>query len=130
MQKAFVPYREDPRFWHALTRDTFRIPPQPLLQGGRWQWLYKKLLTQTRLYTWGHDDGGNLGHTEHPEWHIQSRTGTPEDLMRRRRGRGGFRHASWPRLAIVEEEVGIVADVQCGYVRVDAILVSLLYITR
>ena len=67
---------------------------------------------------------------EHPEWHIQSRTRIPGDFLHGRRGRADFRHANWPRLAFVDEEVGIVADVQCGYVRVDAILVSLLYITR
>ena len=67
---------------------------------------------------------------EHPEFHVQSRTRIPGDIMHRRRARGDFRHASWPRPALVDEEVGIVADVQCGYVKVDGILVSLLYIPR
>ena len=50
--------------------------------------------------------------------------------MHRRRAPGYFRHASWPSPANVDEEVGIVADVQCGYVKVDGILASLLYIAR
>ena len=120
-QKALFPYRDDPRFWHALTRNTFRIPPQPLLQGGRWPWLYRKLLTQSRLYTWGNNDGGNLGHAAPPAFDDDSGSDnahgtehTPIEMIIRRRIRQSFVHHGWPRPAVVDEEVGIVADVQCG----------------
>ncbi len=117
LQKLLHAYHEDSTFWHALTRKTFRIPPQPLLQGARWQWLYKKLLTQTRLYTWGDNKSGNLGHGE-----SLAVTATRE-IQRFRYGRGNSsvqralpRESGYPRPAVIDEElgVGIVADVQCG----------------
>ncbi len=120
-QKAFVPYREDPTFWRALTRTTFRIPDQPLLQEKRWHWLYKKLLTQTRIYTWGSNGSGNLGH-EGPEREPSGQTGelhpnAPASLMARRtlpRRRRFTRDSGWPKKAAIDDRVGIVADVQCG----------------
>lgn len=110
-------YREDPTFWHTLTRKTFRIPPQPLLQGARWQWLYKKLLTQTRLYTWGDNKSGNLGHGD------SLAVAATREIHGHRAGRGysSIRRgrptqSGYPRPAVIPDDlgVGIVADVQCG----------------
>lgn len=118
--KAFFPYREDPTFWHTLTRKTFRIPDQPLLQEARWQWLYKKLLTQTKLYTWGSNANGNLGHVEvEPADNAESLHARPHVAFRRSlrpqgRRRRLRRDSGWPREALIDERVGIVADVQCG----------------
>ena len=99
-------YHNDPTFWRNLTRKTFRLPDQPLLQEARWQWLYKKLLTQTRLYTWGNNRNGNLGHD------VEVRGGGRPP--RRRVILSG--HSSWPKPAKIDDDVGvgIVADVQCG----------------
>ena len=49
--KSFLSFRQEPTFWRGLTTETFRIPPQPLLQadGARWQWLYRTLLTQSHV---------------------------------------------------------------------------------
>lgn len=99
--KLLYDYRQDPIFWRVLTRKTFRIPPQPLLQadGARWQWLYKHLLTQTQLFTWGNNVRGNLGRRISPSSQLP-RGPTIENL--------------WPGRATIEDDVGIVADVQCG----------------
>ncbi|KAL9137327.1 MAG: hypothetical protein Q9175_001454 [Cornicularia normoerica] len=113
-QKTLHTYHQDPSFWHALTRTTFRIPDQPLLQGARWQWLYKKLLTQTRLYTWGDNKRGNLGH-ENPG--PQTQRLSPHAAVHGRAWRTEAGSAGWPKQPAVSDDVGIVADVQCGYVR-------------
>ncbi|KAL9125556.1 MAG: hypothetical protein Q9217_005255 [Psora testacea] len=100
--RSFFSYRQDPTYWHALTRQTFRIPDQPLLQGHRWQWLYKKLLTQTRLYTWGDNKSGNLGHSS------EFRGNGHQQLQR------APRYSGWPRQPAMDIDVGIISDVQCG----------------
>ena len=93
-------HRDDTTFWHALTRKTFRIPPQPLLKQARWQSLYKKLLRQTRLYTWGNNECENLGRNG----------GFPRDP-------NGQISSGWPgQVQIDDPNMGIIADVQCGYV--------------
>ncbi|KAF6222347.1 hypothetical protein HO133_001433 [Letharia lupina] len=109
--KALHTYHQDPTFWHALTRATFRIPDQPLLQGARWQWLYKKLLTQTRLYTWGDNKSGNLGHDNTGP---QSQRLSPRAAVHGRAWRTEAGSAGWPKQPVISEDVGIVADVQCG----------------
>ncbi|KAL9000280.1 MAG: hypothetical protein Q9169_000997 [Polycauliona sp. 2 TL-2023] len=103
--KTLSTYRQDPNYWRILTRTTFRIPPQPLLQadGARWQWLYRRLRTQTQLYTWGSNGCGNLGHAFHPR--------------DRRTGGTYAQNVGWPKKVCLEEmpeSIGIVADVQCG----------------
>jgi len=87
--KKFLSFRHEPTFWRLLTTRTFRVPSQPLLHsdGARWQWLYKSLLTQTHLYTWGNNERGNLGYG------TCSASGYPHQFTHR---------------------VGVVADVQCG----------------
>jgi len=105
-QKSLASYRLDPTFWRTLTESTFRIPSQPLLQGGgaRWQWLYKRLLTQTQLYTWGNNDRGSLGLFRHQS----AASGNPGPTNK-------LRHAPFPhRVDLSTASVGIVADVQCG----------------
>ncbi|KAL8712113.1 MAG: hypothetical protein Q9220_003547 [cf. Caloplaca sp. 1 TL-2023] len=93
----------------AVTRTTFRIPSQPLLQadGARWQWLYHRLRTQTRLYTWGSNGCGNCGHGF-------NLSGEQADI-----GWADIntRNIGWPKRVPLEEaleKIGIVADVQCG----------------
>jgi len=105
-QKALASYRLDPTFWRTLTEDTFRIPSQPLLQGGgaRWQWLYKRLLTQTQLYTWGNNDRGSLGL-------LPAQPNVSGNFRRSY----NIRKAPFPqRVDLSTAGVGIVADVQCG----------------
>ncbi|KAK0768689.1 hypothetical protein LTR59_017504, partial [Friedmanniomyces endolithicus] len=58
-------FLNDAAFWSTLVRTTFRVPNQPTAQhdGKRWQKLYKRLLTQSRIYTWGDNDKACLGHS-------------------------------------------------------------------
>lgn len=89
-------YRLTPAYWRELTTSTFRVPVHPLLKadGVRWHWLYKKLRTETKAFSWGQDAYGCLGH----------------DKPQR------FRHmnVSWPTEMVLPKDVGVVADLQCG----------------
>lgn len=114
LQKSFLPLCQNPIFWRNLTRSTFRIPSQPLLQadGGRWQWLYRNLLTRTRVYTWGNNERANLGHS------CRSHIGPPYQRVDRRLWRTvENRRVGWPtEMEDVRQRIGVVADVQCGSV--------------
>ncbi|KAK5939278.1 hypothetical protein PMZ80_008582 [Knufia obscura] len=117
-------YQKDSAFWRTKTSTTFRTPISPLLKadGARWYHLYRRLKTQTRLYTWGQGLKGNLGHGMgvRPRHHLP----VPPML----RGRGGGHHglvqpprlvfqrttSTWPTEAHVPDEVGVIADLQCG----------------
>lgn len=45
--------REDPLFWSARVTRDFRVPNQPVVasDGKRWMKLYKRLQTQSRIFT-------------------------------------------------------------------------------
>ena len=105
---TFHSYRQDPTFWRDLTQRTFRIPPQPLLtdNGARWQWLYKSLLTQTHVFTWGNNDQSTLGHS-----FLVVPTATRRNMYN-----ALARRIGWPTKMEYMEEVGVVSDVQCGSV--------------
>ncbi|KAL8751960.1 MAG: hypothetical protein Q9199_006070 [Rusavskia elegans] len=109
--KTLHTYRQDPNYWRVLTRTTFRIPPQPLLQadGARWQWLYRRLRTQTQLYTWGSNGCGNLGHGFVATGPASTGDHDWADI--------NARNIGWPKKVLLDdmtEPVGVVADVQCG----------------
>ena len=109
--KTFLTFRQEPSFWRTLTTRTFRIPPQPLLQadGQRWQWLYKSLFTQTRAFTWGNNARHNLGHggfTSPGRSH----------LMNHHRAIRSRVHIGWPTEMEHTDRVGVIADIQCGFV--------------
>lgn len=111
-------YQKDPLFWRSITSSTFRTPISPLLKadGARWYFLYRRLRTQTRLYTWGPGIKGSLGHG------IQRIQGPG----RRIRVGGRFiqqpprphvferSSSTWPTEAHIPDEVGVIADLQCG----------------
>ncbi|RMD44953.1 hypothetical protein DV735_g4, partial [Chaetothyriales sp. CBS 134920] len=116
-------YRQDSYYWRSATAATFRLPISPLLaaDGPRWYWLYKKLSTQTRLYTWGQGLRGSLGQGVVLPTH--NRVPVPFRGLRGRfnptgphRPRQVFQRtsSSWPTEAHVPHEVGVVADLQCG----------------
>lgn len=102
-------FLHEPRFWATLVHSTFRVPNQPLVQndGARWHKLFRRLKTQTRMYTWGNNGNGCLGH---------SYVG-PMAAARRmpRRGRAARqRHISWPHEMEHTENLGVISDLQCG----------------
>lgn len=115
--KAFYQeYRQDPSFWRNTTSSTFRLPISPLLaaDGPRWYSLYKKLKTQTRLYTWGQGRKGNLGHgrvLRLPPRRGRGRVMPPVTVPRQIFQRV---NSSWPTETDVPDEVGVIADLQCG----------------
>ncbi|KAI9737988.1 MAG: hypothetical protein M1834_009358 [Cirrosporium novae-zelandiae] len=100
----------EPSYWRHVTRKTFRYPNQPLLNtnGERWQWLYKSLRTRSKVYTWGQNNRGELGHN-----YVDSRR--EQRIPPRRRRLGGFRHISWPTdIGFKDTDPGIIVDLQCG----------------
>ena len=122
---VYAKHRQEPFYWRTTTAATFRLPISPLLaaDGPRWYSLYKKLATQTKLYTWGQGLKGNLGHgvslpTHHrpppPFRGLQGRAipraphrPPPRQIFQRT-------SSSWPTEAHVPDEVGVIADLQCG----------------
>jgi SCF-associated factor 1 len=138
-KQVYLKYRQDPAYWRHETAFTFRLPISPLLaaDGPRWYWLYKRLKTQTRLYTWGQGVKGNLGagrarsvprrgpvagpvpsrqiplipHRPQPARlparPTAPRIGHPHQVFQRT-------SSSWPTEVHIEDEVGVIADLQCG----------------
>ena len=102
----------DHRYWSLLVRTTFRVPNQPVVQndGRRWHRLYKRLRTQSKIYTWGNNEKACLGHSYESPSALHS-VGPPGvrrvHAMRRR-------HISWPAQMLGTESLGVVSDLQCG----------------
>lgn len=96
-------WHREPEYWRTKTRETFRIPNHPLLQadGERWNWLYRKMRTDTKAFTWGQNSYHSLGQGPFQ--------GTNPQL--RRRHIAGSR---LPKPMHIPEDVGIIADLQCG----------------
>jgi len=101
---------EDPYFWSASTRATFRVPNQPVVEydGKRWRTLYKRLLTQSRVYTWGSNAKANLGHSFESVEQLQ--------LPPAMRGRRVFRTRLASSATEMQNyrELGVIADLQTG----------------
>jgi SCF-associated factor 1 len=127
----------NPTYWRVTTSTTFRIPISPLLhaEGDRWYWLYKKLRTQTKAFTWGQGTSGALGLP--PTRPSQQQAPLPRlnrtlraiparltNPFRRQPNQADGpsenvlvhdrRNQSWPSGMDVPEELGIIADLQCG----------------
>ena len=111
-------------YWRTLTSDTFRLPISPLLaaDGPRWYWLYKRLKTQTQLYTWGQGVSGNLGPGRALPIQNRGPLFLPDVVPR------GFRrpirpppaqvfqrtNSNWPTETHLPDDVGVIVDLQCG----------------
>lgn len=103
---------EQALFWSSVTRSTFRVPNQPVVEGDgkRWKALCKRMLTQSRVYTWGNNEKACLGHSQVSP--VQLNTLGPG--MRRRMVMRS-RHVSFPtELRNIGQDYGVVADMQCG----------------
>ncbi|PVH99450.1 RCC1/BLIP-II [Periconia macrospinosa] len=105
--------RLDSAYWAHQTRSTFRVPNQPVVQsdGARWQKLYRRLLTQSRVYTWGSNSNHRLGHSYDPVFAPGHHIGG----MRLAHRRGQVRSYT-PKEMDNTRELGIIADLQCGHV--------------
>ncbi|KAK4631587.1 hypothetical protein CLAFUW4_03404 [Fulvia fulva] len=98
----------DSAFWSHLVRRDFRVPNQPVVQndGHRWQKLYKRLRTQAKIFTWGNNEKGCLGHSYETPMITSPGPGA-------RRGRR--RHVNWPvEMQGITKAMGVISDVQCG----------------
>ncbi len=105
--------RLDPAYWSFATRSTFRVPNQPVVQhdGLRWQKLYRRMLTQSRVYTWGSNGQCRLGHG-YPDLTSGGPVLLPQRRgLRRLRGRVS---CSFPIEMEETRQLGIIADMQCG----------------
>ncbi|KAF2627361.1 hypothetical protein BU25DRAFT_393255 [Macroventuria anomochaeta] len=105
--------RLDPAYWSFATRSAFRVPNQPVVQhdGVRWQKLYRRMLTQTHVFTWGNNGHSRLGHG-----YGESAPGGPL-LLPRRPGRmrfGGRANCAFPTEMEDTRHLGVIADMQCG----------------
>ena len=97
----------DHTYWSRLVRNTFRVPDflAAPVDGRRWHRLCKKLLTQSRVYTWGNNERFCLGHShESPVPVMDLPAITP---MRKT-------YSSWPEQMRRVRDIGVIADVQCG----------------
>ena len=106
--------RLDPAYWSHVTRSTFRIPNQPVVQhdGVRWQKMYRRLFTQSHVFTWGQNTHNRLGHSDERVFH---RNPTAPPILRP--GLMGFNtHIAFPLEMEDTRDLGILADMQCGYV--------------
>ncbi|KAH8722415.1 regulator of chromosome condensation 1/beta-lactamase-inhibitor protein II [Phaeosphaeriaceae sp. PMI808] len=100
-----------PAYWSFATRSTFRVPNQPVVQndGVRWQKMYRRLLTQSRVFTWGHNTHSRLGHSYNDGVHDLS------VLPRVRPGRWrATTKCSFPTEMEDTRDLGVIADMQCG----------------
>lgn len=95
-------------YWRRAAR-SFRVPNQPAVEGdgNRWQKLYRRLLTQTRAYTWGSNGKGSLGHS------FELDSNNPGIGVRRPGGIKTY-NVSIPREMDDASKLGVIADLQCG----------------
>jgi SCF-associated factor 1 len=103
--------RLDSAYWSFATRSTFRVPNQPVVQydGGRWEKMYRRLLTQSRVFTWGSSGQKRLGHS----YNDPAMARFPP----RRPGRIRINaDCSVPTEMEDTRELGVIADMQCGCV--------------
>ncbi|KAF1345810.1 regulator of chromosome condensation 1/beta-lactamase-inhibitor protein II [Delphinella strobiligena] len=99
------------RYWSTATRSTFRVPNQPVVEndGVRWQKMYKRLLTQSKVYSWGNNEMGCLGHSVLTNEQLNA---VPPASRRRLAMRS--RHVSWPTEMLNTDSISVIADMQCG----------------
>lgn len=128
----------NPTYWRVTTSKTFRVPISPLLhaEGDRWYWLYKKLRTQTKAFSWGQGSHGALGLPLVPRSQRPTqlplpnprlnrpliRLANPLNRQQQNEASGPVeempfydrRSHSWPSKMDAQAEVGVIADLQCG----------------
>lgn len=106
-------FLQDSAYWSSLVRNTFRVPNQPVVQqdGQRWAKLFKRLHTQSRIYTWGNNDKSCLGHSNELR-ESGNRVGVNPGARRVNALRR--KHISWPEEMQRTQGLGVISDLQCG----------------
>lgn len=89
--------RDHSAYWGYATRSKFRVRNRLAVQqdGFHWRRLYRRLLTQSRVFTWGQNTWGCLGQDAHetrvaPPRHPQPQFRLGPGDRRRGFGRGGL----------------------------------------
>ncbi|KAF1938509.1 RCC1/BLIP-II [Clathrospora elynae] len=109
--------RLDPAYWSFATRSTFRIPNQPVVQhdGVRWQKMFRRLLTQSHVFTWGSNTHNRLGHSYEERAQPRQHSAMSRTLLRARPARRAFNaNCSFPTEMEDTRSLGVIADMQCG----------------
>ncbi|KEQ73858.1 RCC1/BLIP-II protein [Aureobasidium namibiae CBS 147.97] len=103
-------------YWSSAARQTFRVPNQPVVEndGLRWQKMYRRLLTESRCFTWGNNDRMCLGHGHEQHMGSPFGRGGIGPAGRRRPILRARQHVSWPTEMENMKQLGIIADMQCG----------------
>ncbi|OCK80721.1 hypothetical protein K432DRAFT_381939 [Lepidopterella palustris CBS 459.81] len=103
--------RLDSTYWSHATRTTFRVPNQPVVQsdGQRWYKMYRRLFTQSKVFTWGSNTHQCLGHSSIPVAPTSNRRG----ILRPRFTHAGT-NAPYPKEMKDTADLGIISDMQCG----------------
>lgn len=113
-------------YWKNAAQNAFRLRNYPVTasNGHRWMQLYRRMRTQTKVYTWGNNDLGCLGvgmnampsgpRSSSVPRQIRQSAGRPRRLVRNTLVDGRVpRSLSWPQETSMGD-IGIVADLQCG----------------
>ena len=119
--------RLDSLYWRHVTYNTFRLPNRPVVEndGLRWMRLYRRMRTQTRAFTWGSNNRECLGRTrmEPPAEDFSSPPLVgflprlhPIRFAQVPRFHSDKLNPSVPKDMLNIKELGIIADLQCGYV--------------
>ena len=105
--------RLDPAYWRHATQAAFRVRNQPVIEhdGVRWQKLYRRMLTQSRVFTWGSNSDHRLGHS-YPQLQPARRGRGPRIPVGRRFQHNSHIHFPTPMEKV--QELGVIADMQCG----------------
>lgn len=105
-------FTHDAAYWSTLVRTTFRVPNQPVVEkeGKRWQRLFKRLLTQSKVYTWGNNEKACLGHSYETASTLQGLDPPRARHLRALRRR----HIPWPEKMQRVDDLGVISDLQCG----------------
>jgi len=106
---------KDPSYWRYATRSKFRVRNIPVVKndGYLWQRVYRRMFTQAKVFTWGQNARGCLGHScegQEPE----HTTGIRGPFRARAAAYPILLYSSWPKEIEHPEELGLVADLQCG----------------
>lgn len=98
--------RLDPAYWSQATQETFRVPNQPVVEhdGVRWYKLFRRLLENSRVFTWGSNSNDRLGHAAN-----MAPLRRPRPLLR-----SMLQSCGTPTEMTNTHELGVIADMQCG----------------
>ena len=97
--------RFDNAYWSQAAQKTFRVRNRPKIPN--WYRLYYRLRTQSKVYTWGQNSRGCLGHKK-------MQPDLASEPQRRLTFSEGLTAPGIPEQMAKHSEIGVIADLQCG----------------